>query len=232
MNLNKFIIFIPAVLFTLSSCNQPVAVKKPQTYLDTVSYSIGILYGDKLHSDGLDSVNTNLLKKGMDDAINEKPSIDKDKAKQIVMEYYSILSQRQLLTKYGDNKIAGEKFLSENAKRKGVKVLPSGLQYEVLKSGSGLQPDSNDVVIVHYRGELIDGTVFEENFGKKPVPLAVNRVIPGWTEALLRMHVGDTWKIYIPYQLGYGTSFNPNSPIQPYSTLIFEIELVDIKKEP
>ena len=220
------------IVILLISCSAPKPKKEMVTELDSVSYQIGVLYGNKLKLDGLDSVNLELLLAGMHDALKEKSKISPQDAKYGVMEFYAKLTEKRLLSKYGDVKIEGERFLKENASRKEVQTFPDGLQYEVLKKGTGPVPDSNDVVIVHYRGQLVDGTVFEETYGKDPVPLGVNRVIKGWTEALLHMHVGDKWKIYVPWQLGYGSEFRPNSPILPYSTLIFEIELIDLKREP
>ncbi|NOY37161.1 MAG: FKBP-type peptidyl-prolyl cis-trans isomerase [Chlorobi bacterium] len=233
MKIKTVLIIIPVVFLTLASCNQPVGEKKLKTHIDTISYCIGVVYGGNLHRDGFDTINAELIGQGLNDYVNKgKTLIDKDKAKKILLEQYRIVKEKELLDKYGDNKTDGEKFLEENAKRKEVTVLPSGLQYEILETGHGEQPDSNDLVYVHYRGQLVNGTVFEENFGKDPVIFAPNRVIPGWTEALLHMHAGDRWKIFIPYQLGYGTEFRPNSPIEPYSALIFEIELVKVKREP
>ena len=122
---------------------------------------------------------------------------------------------------------AGKKFLAENAKKEGVVVLPSGLQYKVLKSGSGKSPTKADRFKAHYKGTLIDGTVFDQSKPEKPLELGVTQVIPGWTEALQLMKVGDKWMLYIPSNLAYGPR-GMGRTIAPNSTLIFEMELLDV----
>ena len=129
---------------------------------------------------------------------------------------------------YGANRKAGEEFLKENAKKDGVFVLPSGLQYKVLKQGTGAVPSLNDKVMVNYEGRLIDGTVFDAsaNHGDKPAEFRPTDVIKGWTEALTMMPVGSKWQVYIPYDIAYGS--REAGQIKPYSALIFDIELVGI----
>ncbi|MCI6324469.1 MAG: FKBP-type peptidyl-prolyl cis-trans isomerase, partial [Bacteroidales bacterium] len=130
--------------------------------------------------------------------------------------------------KYGDTKAEGEQFLAENALRDGVKVTESGLQYEVIKMGKGKKPSATDRVKVHYHGTLIDGTVFDSSVERgEPITFGLNQVIAGWTEGLQLMPVGSKFKLYIPQELGYG-SRNAGS-IPPYSTLIFEVELLGIE---
>ena len=123
----------------------------------------------------------------------------------------------------------GEKFLSENGKRDGVTTLASGLQYEVISEGNGPKPELTDMVETHYHGTLLDGTVFDSSVDRgETVSFPVNGVIPGWTEALQLMQVGAKWKLYIPYNLAYGEN-GAGAAIGPYSTLIFEVELIGIK---
>ena len=129
------------------------------------------------------------------------------------------------------NKAAGEAFLAENAKKEGVVVLESGLQYEVIKEGAGAQPTDTDKVRVHYRGTLIDGTEFDSSskHGPMPAEYAVSgRIIAGWKEALKLMNEGAKWRIFVPPQLAYGV--RGHGSIMPYTTLIFELELVEIVK--
>ncbi len=122
----------------------------------------------------------------------------------------------------------GKTFLAENAKREEVVVLPSGLQYEVIKEGTGEIPTATDQVEVHYHGTLVDGTVFDSSIDRgEPAVFGVNQVIPGWTEALQLMPVGSEWKVYIPYDLGYGEQ-GAGGDIKPYSTLIFDVKLLSI----
>lgn len=131
--------------------------------------------------------------------------------------------------KYGETKEAGEKFLQENALRDGVKVTESGLQYEVLVQGKGKKPTAESTVKVHYEGTLIDGTVFDSSYQRgEPIEFPLSGVIKGWTEGLQLMPVGSKYKLYIPYELGYGER-GAGQSIPPYATLIFTVELLDIK---
>ena len=146
------------------------------------------------------------------------------------MDYYA---EQLMEKKYGDNRRAGEAFLAENAKKDSVVTLPSGVQYKILKAGDGEKPQANSKVEVNYEGRLIDGTVFDSSYKRnKPQEFGVGGVIPGFSEALQLMPVGSTWEIYIPQELGYGSRENPNSPIKPFSTLIFKVELLSVKAAP
>jgi FKBP-type peptidyl-prolyl cis-trans isomerase FklB len=131
--------------------------------------------------------------------------------------------------KYGDYRKANEAFLAENAKKAGVTTTASGLQYEVLKAGTGIKPTAASVVKVHYHGTLIDGTVFDSSVERKePATFGVSEVIKGWTEALQLMPVGSKWRLYIPQELAYGPA--EQGTIKPFSTLIFDVELLSIEK--
>ena len=124
----------------------------------------------------------------------------------------------------------GEEFLKENATKEGVKTLPSGLQYKVVKEGEGKSPKATDTVSVHYKGTLINGTEFDSSYKRnEPAEFPVNRVIPGWTEALQLMKEGSKWMLYIPAKLAYGERGTPGGPIGPNETLIFEVELLKVK---
>ena len=138
------------------------------------------------------------------------------------------IKAREAEKQYGDNKAAGEKFLAENAKKEGVKVLESGVQYKVIKEGSGEIPKDSSMVVVNYEGKTIDGKVFDSSYGKEPVTFPANRVIKGWTEALVHMPVGSIWEVYIPQELAYGE--RSTGQFKPFSALIFKIELLSIKK--
>lgn len=137
--------------------------------------------------------------------------------------------EEELKVQYKDSIAAGEKFLAENAQREGVVALPSGLQYEILRKGNGPIPTDTNTVKVHYHGTLINGTVFDSSVDRKqPATFAVTGVIPGWTEALKLMPVGSKWKLYVPYNLAYGSQ--DRGTIKPFSTLIFDVELLGIEK--
>ena len=139
------------------------------------------------------------------------------------------IKAREAEKQYGANKAAGEKFLAENAKKAGVKVLPSGVQYKVIKEGSGEIPADSSTVIVNYEGKTIDGTVFDSSYKRgEPATFPANRVIKGWTEALVHMPVGSVWEVYIPQELAYGE--RSTGQLKPFSALVFKIELVGIKK--
>ncbi len=223
-------VLLTTLLLIITSCRTRQAPPAIQSKTDTISYCVGVMFGSNLQRDGFDTVNTRLLAQGLEDYFGHKKlTIDKDMAKKILEAYRGEILKKRLLAKFQDNKVAGEEFLRENKKQKGVITLPSGLQYRILKKGKGPRPDSSDLVFVHYKGKLIDGTVFEDHMTGEPVPFFVNRVIPGWKEALMLMPRSSLWRIYVPYPLGYGTEYNPNSLITPYSTLIFDIELVNIK---
>jgi FKBP-type peptidyl-prolyl cis-trans isomerase len=125
------------------------------------------------------------------------------------------------------NKQAEATFLAQNAKAEGVQTTPSGLQFKVLQQGTGATPALTDVVTCHYRGTLLDGTEFDSSYGGEPAKFPVNRVIPGWTEALQKMKVGDKWQLFVPAELAYKDQ-PPGPPIEPNSTLVFEVELLGV----
>ncbi len=140
------------------------------------------------------------------------------------------IKEKAVEKKYGDNKAAGEKFLAENKTKAGVVTTPSGLQYKIIKKGTGAVPADTCKVKVNYKGTLIDGTEFDSSYQRKePATFRANQVIKGWTEALTMMPVGSKWELYIPYDLAYGSK-ETGGKIKPFSTLIFEVELLGIEK--
>lgn len=145
--------------------------------------------------------------------------------------YEEAQQAKEMEAKYGENRKAGEKFLEENKKKEGVVTTASGLQYKVLTQGTGDVPTADQTVKVEYEGRLIDGTVFDAsaNHGDEPAQFQANQVIPGWTEALTMMPVGSEWELYIPQELAYGS--RQAGQIEPLSTLIFKVKLIDIVKE-
>lgn len=139
------------------------------------------------------------------------------------------MKAEQMMKQYGPNKEKGEKFLAENAKKEGVKTLPSGVQYKVIKEGSGAIPADTSKVKVNYEGRTIDGKVFDSSYKRnQPLTLRCNQTIKGWTDAMVHMPVGSVWEVYIPQNLAYGE--REQGDIKPFSVLIFKIELLDIEK--
>ena len=139
------------------------------------------------------------------------------------------IETKALEAKYGENKAAGEKFLAENATKEGVQTTESGLQYKIIKQGKGKVPTDKNTVKVHYKGTLIDGTEFDSSYSRnEPSSFPVTGVIKGWTEALTMMPVGSKWELYIPQDLAYGS--RNQAKIKPFSTLVFEVELLEIVK--
>lgn len=194
--------------------------------IDKVSYSLGVNMAQNLRGQGLDEVNYEALAQGVKDVYGDAGvKIDALQAQKILQDYF----QKAAAKAENANKEAGEKFLAENAKREEVTVLPSGLQYEILKQGDGPKPTATSTVKTHYHGTLINGEVFDSSVERgQPASFPVNRVIAGWTEALQLMPVGSKWKLYIPYNLAYGER-GAGGKIGPYSALIFEVELLEIE---
>lgn len=194
--------------------------------LDKVSYSLGVNLAQNLKTQGLENINVAALGKGLSAAMNgEETEISEMEAQQILQAYF----QKKMEEKATAAKQKGTDFLAENAKRKEVVTLPSGLQYEILKEGEGPKPGPADKVTVHYHGTLIDGTVFDSSVQRgQPATFGVNQVIKGWTEALQLMPQGSKWKLYIPSDLAYGDR-GAGQAIGPHETLVFEVDLISIE---
>lgn len=202
--------------------------------MDKLSYALGMSMGHNFMGSGIKELNVQDFANGVA-AVYEgkKPEMTYDEAKQTVQAFFMQLEKEmqeanQKAAK--QNREIGEAFLSENAKREGVKITASGLQYEVLESGNGAQPTANDCVEVHYTGKLIDGTVFDSSVERGvPATFGVTQVIPGWVEALQLMHEGDKWRLYIPSDLAYGPN-GAGGLIGPDTTLIFDVQLLRVIK--
>jgi len=182
-------------------------------------------------SDSTLGINREIMTQGFLDAIAKKTELmDLVKAQAYANEKSKQLKERVLEANYGENRIAGEQFLAENKTKEGVITTESGLQYKVITEGKGEKPTANSNVKVHYRGTLIDGTEFDSSYSRnEPATFRANQVIKGWTEALQLMPVGSKWMLYIPQELGYGVN-GAGDDIKPFSTLIFEVELLEIVK--
>lgn len=227
------------VVVTLSAATalaQPAAApgqppsQAPKTLKEQASYGIGFNIGHNLKEDELD-VDPAMLARGLVDALSDaKPLLSEAEIARALAEFQKVLDQ-QMAQRADKAAQEGEAFLAANAKKEGVVVLPSGLQYKVLKQGTGPSPTASDVVRTHYHGTFINGKVFDSSVERgEPAEFPVNRVIPGWTEALQLMKVGDKWQLFIPSKLAYGKRGSPGG-IGPDTTLIFEVELLDIVKK-
>ncbi|HXY54264.1 MAG TPA: FKBP-type peptidyl-prolyl cis-trans isomerase [Nitrospirota bacterium] len=202
-----------------------------KTQKDKISYVVGLDMGTSLKKNMID-VDPDIVARGLKDALaGNKPLMTEQEMKETIAALQKeFQSKQQELSKAlaEKNKKEGEAFLAENKKKQGVITMPSGLQYKILAGGKGKSPKATDIVTVNYKGTLIDGTEFDNSYKRgKPETLAVNGVIPGWTEALQLMKEGSKWQLFIPSNLAYGE--RGGGPIGPNSVLIFEVELISIK---
>ena len=198
-----------------------------QTELEKVSYAVGISIAESLKNQNLEGVDTQILAEAMNDIFNgKKLKLSAQEANDSIQIYLDNKRNEA----FAQVKSEGELFLLANRTKEGIQSTSSGLQYQVLKEGSGRTPGSTDTVTVHYHGTLIDGTVFDSSVQRgTPASFGVHQVIPGWTEALQLMSVGSKYKLFIPQELAYGANPHPGGAIKPFSALIFEVELIDIK---
>lgn len=200
---------------------------------DKVSYSIGLDIGTTFKKQGIE-INSDPFMAGVKDGVGgNKPQMSEEQIKETLSAYSKTMMEKQATQNKesgAKNAAAGEKFLAENKGKEGVKTTPSGLQYKVLKEGTGPMPKETDTVITDYKGTLLNGTEFDSSYKRgEPATFPVNRVIKGWTEALQMMKVGSKYQLFIPANLAYGER-GAGGDIGPNETLIFEVELRDIKK--
>ncbi len=193
--------------------------------MDTTSYSLGIVLSQNLKSQGFETIDPGSLAKGFEQGLDGTASVTPEEANQYIQSFL----QRKAETAGAAARTDGEEFLAANAKRPEVKVTDSGLQYEVLKEGTGKRPSATETVEVHYHGTLTDGTVFDSSVDRgETIEFPLNRVIPGWTEGVQLMQEGAKYRFYIPFDLAYGAQGSPPT-IPPYAALIFDVELFSVK---
>lgn len=203
-------------------------MSKLTTLEQHASYGIGLQMGQQLADNPFDGLDIAAVAAGLAAAFyGEEPEVSEDQIRQA----FGVISERMQAAEAEKAKVAaaeGEAFLAENAKKAGVTVTASGLQYEVLTAGSGKTPGRNDKVRTHYHGTLIDGTVFDSSYNRgQPAEFPVSGVIAGWTEALQLMQEGAKYRLYIPHNLAYGER-GAGGAIKPYSALIFDVELLNV----
>jgi FKBP-type peptidyl-prolyl cis-trans isomerase FklB len=193
--------------------------------MDKFSYAIGLGIGQNLLSMGAQGINVEDFAQAIADVLNRKETaISHNEAREIVNKYFMELEEKM----NAENIEKGKAFLAENAKKEGIVTLPSGLQYEVITEGNGKKPSATDKVKCHYEGTLIDGTLFDSSIKRgQPAVFGVNQVIRGCVEALQLMSEGSKWRLFIPSELGYGAQ-QAGEMIPPHSTLIFEVELIEV----
>lgn len=193
--------------------------------MDKVSYALGIGIGRQLAQMGATDINTDDFGQAIKDAISGRLQLNEQEAQMIVQDFFQRKSEEQAK----NAKAEGENFLDENGKKEGVVVLPSGLQYQVLREGNGNKPSATDQVECHYEGTLINGQVFDSSYKRgQTATFGLNQVIKGWTEGLQLMQEGAKYRFFIPYHLAYGAQ-GAGQNIPPYATLIFDVELVKVK---
>ena len=193
--------------------------------MDKFSYGLGMGIGQNLLSMGVKDMNVEDFVKALKDVLTgAKTDMSHSEAQAVVNDHFRKLAEEA----YAQNKASGEAFLANNAKKEGVVVLPSGLQYEVITEGNGKKPSATDRVQCHYEGTLIDGTIFDSSIKRgEPAVFGVNQVIKGWVEALQLMQEGAKWRLYIPYDMAYG-EHGAGEMIPPYSALVFDVELIKV----
>ena len=195
--------------------------------MDKLSYALGLSMAQNFKGSGIASINADDFADALRAVYEDKEKkMTYDEAKKVVQDFFTELEANAGAM----NEELGKKFLEQNAQQEGVKVTESGLQYLILKEGNGVKPGPNDAVTVHYTGRLIDGTVFDSSVERgEPATFAVGQVIPGWVEGLQLMSEGAAWRLFIPSNLAYGP--HGTGPIQPNSTLIFDVQLIKVNKK-
>jgi FKBP-type peptidyl-prolyl cis-trans isomerase FklB len=201
---------------------------KPENLKDRISYIIGRDMASNLQKQGI-GIEADPFMQGLKEVLEGKSSsLSQEEMQQAMMALQQEMGQKQN-AQGAENKKAGEDFLAENKNKEGVHTLPSGLQYQVLKEGTGKSPSKSDTVTTHYHGTLIDGTVFDSSYERgQPATFPVNGVIAGWTEALQLMKEGAKWRLFIPADLAYGAQ-GAGDVIGPNAALIFDVELLSVK---
>jgi FKBP-type peptidyl-prolyl cis-trans isomerase FklB len=206
---------------------------KPQTQkpllrngLDSLSYAIGLNIGGNMQAQGIENMSYVALNKGIADALknNPNPLMDANTANMTIQQKL----QEYMAKKNSAAKEEGRKFLTENKKQPGVVELPSGVQYKIIRQGTGAKPLLEDTIVAHYKGTLLDGTVFDESYGRgQPIVYPLNQLVDGWKQVLVLMPVGSKWQLFIPSDYGYGE--RGSGLIPGGATLIFDMELLEVR---
>jgi len=234
----KKLIFVLIVVVLIFGCKKKDAKNEApkanfKTLTEKVSYAIGTQIGKNFKSQGLE-LDLKLVKAGMEDAVKDKPlKLTEDQMMKAMQDYQQEMTKKMQIKQQNDsakNLREGEAYLSQNKAKPGVVTTSTGLQYKIIKEGNGPTPKQTDVVECNYKGTFIDGKEFDSSAKHGgPASFPVNQVIPGWTEALLKMKVGSKWQLVVPAKLAYGEQ-GAGQEIGPNAVLLFDIELISIKK--
>lgn len=232
-------IIIVALACVVGATFHSAKAQQLQNRVDSLSYSFGLAqsqglirflqqFDQEIFGKGEKGLDIDLFLAGLNTGVKKEQGLmTPENATELMSAIIDTIKTEQLLAQYGDNKKAGEDFLKENAKKKGVKTLESGVQYKILKAGKGDIPTATQKVKVHYEGRLLNDTIFDSSYKRgEPTEFRGDQVIKGWTDALTHMSVGSTWEVYIPQELAYGKA--KQGEIDPFSLLIFKIELLEI----
>ncbi len=240
MKSKVFVSLFAGLCLFFSSCNeQSTSVSSLNSIEDTVSYVIGMQIAQQyLVANKLDSiVNVKVMAQGIKDKLEDiEYLINEEGGRQAANLYFQDLQKEQMekqeammKEQFSKNIEEADAFFAKNKQKEGVKTTESGLQYEVIKTGTGKKPQITDTVKVHYHGTLLNGNVFDSSVERgEPIEFPVNGVIQGWTEALMMMSEGAKWEIYVPSELAYGSRPRPGGSIEPYMALVFEVELIEV----
>lgn len=221
-------IFKSAFVLILSFTFLNVHAAKVETDLEKVSYALGVVFGQNVTRQGME-LDTPAFLQAIEDVLTSTDLKLSNDEMQSIMQKFQQQEQEKQNGQAINNKTNGEKYLAANKKKEGVTVTASGLQYKVIKAGTGEKPTTSSQVLVHYRGTLIDGTEFDSSYARgEPVELGVGQVIKGWQETLPLMTAGSKWQIVVPSDLAYGQR-GAGGTIGPNATLLFDIELLEIK---
>ena len=226
MKIKVAIVALAAIAILAPSCKNGLKSNALKNGADSISYCFGLSVAKNIKTADIQDFNMAVFEKAFNDVMdNKKTALTEQEVSAFAQQYFMALQMKN----GAKNKEKGTKFLDDNKKRSGVTVTASGLQYEVVKEGTGQIPAAEDKVSVHYKGTLIDGTTFDSSYDRgQPATFPVSGVIPGWTEALQLMKVGSKYKVYIPSDLAYGAQ-GAGEKIKPNSVLIFEMELLSIE---
>ena len=225
----KLLVIVVFTLVVIYSCDTNTERNASlDTELDTISYSLGVSVAENLRNQGLKEINADAFAEGVESFFAEGDlKVTPDLANQLLASYFTNLREEEMAAARQE----GEEFLAENKEKEGVEVLESGLQYQVMEEGTGPVPDSTDQVRVHYTLKTIEGDTIESSLvNGQPATFTVNQVIPGWTQALTMMETGAKWRLFIPSSLAYGER-GAGPQIPPNTTLVFDVELLEIVEE-